>query len=519
MAEVNPQIPSRFRGGRRQTADGEFFTLTSDRWTLDGDGRVSHIKWEDISSVFSQDLLFSAKETAAGLLLSSKVRTVENQVDALRRLASFLGESDGAVSAITGDDIERFFADRGRRGDSALRPFLQHWRTQGLSGLDESAWCAIKDRRFKSPDQSHITTLDPEKGPYLDAEMIAADLALRSALESGDLCDERYLSAMVFRLYGQRPIMVANLKCGDVRTPRHDDVQQSEIRFPLAKKKQGRPSHGPARPTPMLFSRVLERYLDQRYDGVDEATRHALPLFPAQSPAWSGRWSNVPAKKTGRSHGEFAGHCTANTMAGRYKNVMDDLKITSPRTGKPLVFNPMRERHTIGTLLAMKGCSAHEIAAWLHHDDLGSCEAYVELGTRHHQLMHSMLDGRFTHLAGRFLGEIIPQDALDDVEPDALIPNAGQANHQSLGGCAAGGCKALDELAAPYACLDGCPNLRLSIHADLRPLIKDLANRKSDAKAQGQSEYHEALNRHLAQAVAAERALQAERGEITRGDA
>lgn len=257
----------------------------------------------------------------------------------------------------------------------------------------------------------------------------------------------------------------------------------------------------------MLFTRVIEDYLDALKGNQASDELADLPLFPARSSAWRGG----SERQAGRTKGIYTSHCTANSMSGRYRTVMDNLGVISPRTGKPMTFNPMRERHTIGTLLAMKGCSAAEIAAWLHHDDMGSCEAYVELGTRHHQLMHSLLDGRFTHLAGRFLGEVIPESDLGAIADHALIGDAEGGGIDPLGGCATGGCKALDELAAPFACLDGCPNLRLSLHADLRPLLEHLAAKKVNAKAQGDSEYHEALNRHIAQVVAAERALEAAR--------
>ena len=501
------------KGHIRYTSDDETFDIRDDRWAFELDGNVRHIKWGDVRLAFSPELVDTAKEVAAELLLINKSGTVTIYIGALRRLALFLKDKNAPHNRITANEIETFFADQGSRKDSALRPFFLQWRLQGHPGLDEEAWVSIKNRAFKTPDRSHITTLHPETGPYLDSELIATDLALRDAFEKGDVDDERYLLAMTFRLYGQRPIMVANLKCGDVRTPQHDDVKQAEIRFPLAKKRNSSLSHGPGRPAPMLFTHVLERYLTKRYAGLDPDDRERIPLFPARTESWAGRWGASELQKNGRTKGFFAGHCTAKNISSRFQTVMDGLDITSPRTQKPMVFNPMRERHTVGTLMAMKGCSAEEIAAWLHHDDLGSCEAYVELGTRHHQLMHSMLDGKFTHLAGRFLGELIPDRQLDNIASTALISDTENPAAPPIGGCATGGCKALDELAAPYACLDGCPNLQLSIHADLRPLIEAVASKKSAAKAQGNNEYHEALNRSLAQIVAAEKALMAARSD------
>ena len=312
---------------------------------------------------------------------------------------------------------------------------------------------------------------------------------------------------MTFRLYGQRPVQVANLKLSDVRIAGENGCSRTEIRFPLAKKRNPRVTHGPLRPTPMLFSTVLEAHVCARRSGLSADVDARTPLFAPRTNAHP------------RADPGYEGHNSGDTLSGRFRGIMNALDIVSPRTGGKLVCNASRERHTAATLLAMKGCSAEEIAAWLHHDSVVSCESYVELGVRHHQLMHSLLDGRFTHLAGRFFGEIILDSEMEEVAPEALVTDPENPSTPAIGGCALGGCAALDELAAPFACLNGCPNLRLSLHANLRPLIELVAERKRDAKRRGESEYHAALNRHLAQIAAAENALRERRGATSTGGA
>jgi hypothetical protein len=510
------RLPQRADRTHRHTPDGQVYSLADDLWVLH-DNLAVRIRWDGPLALLPPDLLMAAKEVASLQLLAFKPGTVCHQVDALRRLCAFLQERTPVVGRFDSEQVASFFDHAPKRQNGPLKTFFAKWHAQNLPGIDKTLVDAIKGRRFKSPTQGHITALDPETGPYLDAEMEAADLALRTAFEVGSLADDQYLIAMVFRLYGQRPVMVANQTLADVRLPSLDGSPQAEIRFPLAKKRTLHTTHGPWRPAPMLFTKVLERHVAALLSTHPSVARDRIPLFPIDSPSWSGRWKNMSHQGKGQQHPDRLGHCTPYTVSDRYRVVMEGLGVVSPRTGKPMVFSPMRERHTIGTLLALKGCSAAEIAAWLHHDDLGTCEAYIELGTRHHQLMHSLLDGQFLHLSGRFLGEVVAPSSVDAIQDSALIPDGTQPGAPVLGGCAAGGCKALDELAAPYACLDGCPNLRLSLHADLRPLIADLVARKTTAKAQRQDEYQASLNRHIAQAVAAQHALDAARQEKEAG--
>jgi hypothetical protein len=192
---------------------------------------------------------------------------------------------------------------------------------------------------------------------------------------------------------------------------------------------------------------------------------------------------------------------------------MKSLNVISPRTGEPLHFSPSRERHTIGTMLATRGLKASEIAAWMHHDSEFSCEAYIEVASRHHQLMHSLLDGKFAHLAGRFMGEVIDEKDLGSFKDEALIENFLTENTPIIGGCSSGGCRALDDLSAPFACFLCTTSFRLSEHAELQPLMLILGERKRKAKKEGNHELSMELNKYLSVMGAAQRELEAIRAK------
>lgn len=488
------------------SADGEPFDLDETVWRFDNRGVRSNFNFGLLAAHVTPDFLAAAKAAFADLLATETAGTTRQRYAALLRVAYDLSEeAGGTIGRLDNVDLERYFAKGGKRHDYNLHSLFRRWIDLGLAFLDPDVVEAVSGRQNDRKDIDHVLTLHPTKGPYLDSEIIAADLALRSAFEVGVISDEDFLLAMIFRLYGQRPVQVANLKISDVRISGDHGSTRTEIRFPLAKKRSLRVTHGPSRPTPMLFSTVLEAHVHALRKDLPTNEVAAAPLFPPKINAHP------------RTDPGFEGHNSSGTLSGRYSGIMNRLDITSPRTGKKLVATPLRDRHTAATLLAMKGCTAEEIAAWLHHDSVHSCESYVELGVRHHQLMHSLLDGRFTHLAGRFFGEIIAEDDLNEVDATALVTDTENPSAPAVGGCASGGCAALDELAAPFACLNGCPNLRLSLHADLRPLIERVAERKRDAKRRGDSEYHEALNRHLAQIAAAESALREMRARDAAG--
>ncbi len=503
MSASNSEI-ARHRGRIHFSADNETFDIEATVWRFDNRGVRANFNFELLAAHVDSGFLVAAKNAFADLLATETAGTTKQRYVALLRVVCSLTERTSInVGKITVSDMEYYFAKKGTRHDYNLNGLFRRWVDLELGCVDPEVIDVVSDRQrnYKEPD--YVLTLHPTKGPYLDSEIIATDLALRNAFEAGIIADSDFLLAMTFRLYGQRPVQVANLKLTDVRLEGEDGSTRTEIRFPLAKKCSTRRTHGPLRPTPMLFSTILEAHVRARRSELGSGETVGAPLFSAKPNAHV------------RTDPGYEGHNSSGTLSGRFSGIINRLGIISPRTGRKLVCNPLRERHTVATLLAMKGCSAEEIAAWLHHSSVLSCESYVELGVRHHQLMHSLLDGRFTHLAGRFFGEIVAEGAMDDIASEALITDPDDLSVPVVGGCALGGCAALDELAAPFACLNGCPNLRLSLNADLRPLIERVAERKREAKRQGDSEYHAALNRHLAQIAAAEKALRERREEKT----
>ncbi|MDV7143035.1 hypothetical protein R3X27_10095 [Tropicimonas sp. TH_r6] len=495
----------------RRAANGETFDIASDSWPLTTTGKNARFDFSWCNDALTPNMKAYLKEAVALRLQRCSVGTETGNLSAIRRLLEWISAKHRRpINMVMQADVSQYRLSFPCSTDCNIKYVVEAWQELEQPGFELGAQFVLEEIPQVKADQLHILTLDPNKGPHLEDELAMVDLVLQAEYDKKDegISAAQYVLVQIFRLYGQRPSMVSNLKLGDVRTPRHHN-EDTSIRFPLLKQPKGEAlRYGPRRPAPMLFTHALEEYLDELNMGAS-ATEWDLdsPLFPAKTDSFSISKKKGDRVKALNSEGQradgFHGHATRNTLSDRYKAILTSLKIVSPRTGKPMVFNPARDRHTIATIMAMRGCSAEEIAAWLHHSDVHSCQAYIELAWQHHQLMSSFLDGKFVHEAGLFLGDVIEGDP-ESYPSHAVISASEIDTAPNIGACADGGCEALEVLAAPYACFL-CRNFHLSINADLGPLVSLLVERKKEANRWGDDEYGRTLNRHIAAVLAAER--------------
>ncbi|CAD0185312.1 hypothetical protein RUESEDTHA_02198 [Ruegeria sp. THAF57] len=501
----------------RRAANGETFDITSDYWEVSATGSVATFNFEWCTEVLSPLMKNALKEVVAYRLETNLASSILAELTAFKRPCVWLRrENNDLVGWINRKDIAAYRLGDPSGSDYSMRNIVSSWQEIGFPGIAPDAAELIDGFRKKENEKVHILTLDPESGPYLDGEIAMVDRELHEAYENGAINDAQYVLVQTFRLYGQRASMNANLKLRDIRTPKHHGVETS-IRFEILKQKRTQAErYGPKRPAPMLFTHALEAYLDRLTGGIPAPEwNQEKPLFPARTDEFVTDCRSVNKKRARRSKGQtkagYEGHMTANLASERFKAILGRLNIISPRTGEPMVFNQMRERHTIATIMAMRGCTAEEIAAWMHHTSPGSCEAYIELASRHHQLMSSLLDGKMVHVAGRFLGQVTEAQP-DDLEFGAIITATEADGAPDLGACDSGGCSALESLAAPYACFL-CRHFNLSIDSDLDPLLHLLTGRKAEAKMHGDDEYSRELNRHVAAVLAAKKMQHQARNE------
>lgn len=335
-------------------------------------------------------------------------------------------------------------------------------------------------RTLKQPDADvlHVLSLDPQQGPWLEREVLDQDRAIDHAYTSGAWHVERFVFVQLFRLYGMRPEQHANMKVGDVRC-RSTGYAKGEIRWPYAKNDLDAeqalwwPLGGALLP-------AMEAYLDLRLDGIPPNQHERLPLFTPEG--LPGAWRIVVKLKVNREPG-YEGHLLGDHASNRFVGAMTSLGLKTSRSGQPepMNFNPRRERHTVGTRLALKGCSARMIALRLSQKNPQSCTAYVDLARMAMQMRHP----KFYHLMDKvgsvFTNPVVSRAEIEDTLMPIISVEATTAKEVALiGGGACGNCMFAGDATTgePWPCLS-CPRFQLYEDADLQPLWDILHERKA----------------------------------------
>lgn len=496
--KANDSLPTVDRSICR-TASGDQYDKKDDVWgPFISGGRKIYFDFSDFSKVCSARLVSAIKNASSERLNKVTAGTAMSGLSGLRAVINELAsnrENAALIDRITKDQLDYALLSK----SASVRRKTSSLLIECPDALTEEAYDYISNfKKNGNADQKHdvVLTLDPHRGPYLDAEILAADNALMAAFEAGSIDRHRYLLVMTFRLYGIRPVTCSEITLGDVDLSNKSSVS---VRFRFNKQRNAARSHSPFRPAPLLYASLLREEVSCLSEEFSSPEWQNLPLFPYEHDTWSSRRNHT-------GYGQIGDYTGSSTISERYRMIMDSLDIISPRTGEKMKMSPRRDRHTVATQLALQGCSAEVIAAWMLHSDITSCEVYVELATKHYQVMDSLLDGKFTHFAGRFFGEIIAAEELNDFGDVDTISDFEHTGDE-VGGCAAGGCSAIETLSAPYACFT-CPNFRLSKSANLEPLLKALIAKRRSPSSAGHTEYLVSLDRHLAATYAAKQALE-----------
>lgn len=460
-----------------KSQSGYSFNIQEDIWILHG----KNLNFELLAQDTTAGFLVLLKTYIAKIVEDKKVSdgTVSSYFTALRAMLHWAHTETGQLVADIDDKLLKAWleSEPGVRYPLSLKTFIQKAQKKNRGALPNTSNEILKTIKAVQSEYLDVLTLDPDNGPWLEVEVLAQDIALEKAYTSGDLSDEKYLIAQLFRRYGPRISQMAHLKVGDILLPGlYDDVADALIRFPWAKANMPI-TLSPWRPVRADIVQAMLAYLEIRLANIPRREWDNLPFFtPAGLPGvWGGRGGIAKAsRKAG-----FEGHCMPSTMASRFIAIMNRLRLVTHRTGEPklMSFNPHRERHTIGTRLALQGLSATEIANMLMHTDPVSCEAYVHLGVQHFQLMREKLDVPMTPVAANFLNEPIEAEELFEGEFDVLIARD-VADFPVTGAGKCGSCTFKIDGSAPWTCLT-CPKFRVFANADLSLLWDELQHRKA----------------------------------------
>lgn len=241
----------------------------------------------------------------------------------------------------------------------------------------------------------------------------------------------------MFRGIGMRPVQLAAMKVCDLRK----NGGRYRLHVPMAKQRgcTEREVFMPWKPITQGLGLILEEhihaYVVPRLADLMELEQ--APLFPKD---------HGKVRTASMEH-----HTRPDVMRKVYIRVFERLKIRSPITGKIMIGNTRRERHTHLTMLAMNGCTKEQIAANAGHSNPNSCRVYIQASTDHFQRMESIVGASFVPVADRFMGRIVAGENDEQAQRDKnSILHDNELT--SVGSCDAGGCNAIEAGVAPIAC-------------------------------------------------------------------
>lgn len=459
-------------------SDGTPFDPEQDLWSFRTLSSAININFTLLRNCMSSELLNSFKRSMQMKVTTGNLQTAGAAFRQFRNLVLIAHQRrDGTVEQIDMEDVAAWCA----RGNVAylgqIRILTEVWKMLKLPGILTETHDFIAQIRVPSRnDKDAVRTWDPDAGAYRPVEDAALKVALDAAFNAGEVNLYDYAVARVFRGIGMRSAQLAAMKVCDLRR----SGERVEVRIPLLKQR-GIPERGAFMPwkpitqglADLLFLHIETNVLPRLSPGQDP---DSAQLFPPKRLAF--------AVSSGLDH-----HQDKNGVQKIFLRLFTRLAVVSPLTGRLMVVNPQRERHTVLTGLAMNGCNALEIAANAGHSSPESCQAYVDAGIDHFQRMERLVGEAFIPIADRFLGKVVREakDLTAKKDPDAVLRDK---DLTGVGSCEIGGCQAVEAGVAPIACYT-CRKFRAWAEGPHEALLGALLARQSELIADGHAEMAE----------------------------
>lgn len=464
---------------------GEFFTPSEPRWWPDRSASCS-VNWQAAIACVPFDwqpwlhvaLAFRMVEVTQGTMV---------QVNSILSRARQVG-LDPLNEHHLIDLRERFSMAE----FSTLAGFMKFW--QECESLELRPSQVLIDGydtlpRKKQPQNDVILRLDPEQGPFTQAEQDALHQWAHEQFCHGNLDPERYLYLRLLMIYGQRGTQLRMMVFDDfIKTERGHQVQI------FWAKQQGDDAGWRAKPQPFnldedlynfvqAYRSIIRARLEQEYPGRadwDKAIGH-MPLFRRKLGQGGGRYKlfpvlvDLPDQNTLEQAPQAKFHASDKAIRSwmREMETMPDFPISS-RTHQPLkISKGHRFRHTLGTDLSNAGHDEWTIASAMMHANTHSARKYRAVSPELMRLIDEKMSDHLALVVRAFTGTIVPDRA--------SAKNGGRVDRQieDLAVCGADTACHLD---APFTCY-GCSKFQPIFDADHNAALERLERRRSQTIA------------------------------------
>ena len=293
-----------------------------------------------------------------------------------------------------------------------IRAFLLRWHDQGYPGVTDEAAEWLDRTRLKGNTKGRaVLSMDPNDGPFDDQELIGILETAAQQYERGRIDLVTLAFTMLLALTGRRPSQLRLLRIGDLMQSTTTDGQRIDIvRIPRAKQRGQAPRTEFKNfwVTPDVWS-----LLTAQREAVIEKAQARLGRLPgnisaelALFPDWN-RFERIGSIDKLRT--ELVNDAL-HVRAHELRDGLDNIRVTSQRTGKRIHITPRRFRYTLGTRAARQGHGAMVIAELLDHSDDQNVAVYTRDHPNFRQTIDDAVGEQLEPVAARFAGRMVDSE-------------------------------------------------------------------------------------------------------------
>lgn len=354
------------------------------------------------------------------------------------------------------------------KAKTGIIQFFLHWKERDSAVISPDALRFLHEAAPLPTGPRNVLSDDPEKSWLTDEEYEVLLSCIWHNYDSGASGHQVTLIKLLSMQYARRPIQIAHLKIGDIRESNDNNgpITGPIIEFPGAKDINAESGFrdGKFEPHP-LSDHLLALYKLQCHEvralyehtlgfSLTDDQLKKLPLF----------CSEVRIKKALQLIEEHYQLSILQNLDSRLFH-LQELRITvilnwaentptcgygaerrrllrpktpiSPRTGKPMVVNATRMRHTRARQLARLGVPKHTLSHWLGHTSEKSLHAYYDDPAEQARTLDAAMASVLAPLAMAFAGALIDSEdqATRANDPTSKLEFARAGELKSVGRC------------------------------------------------------------------------------------
>lgn len=348
--------------------------------------------------------------------------------------------------------------------------FLLHLQEYDSAAISKETLRLLNDTASRRAGPRNVLSDDPEKSWLTNEEYEGVLSAIWNNYDSGISATQVTLIKLLSMQYARRPIQIAHLKIGDVFESDGTDSQGLTgriINFPGVKDMTAETDFRDSKFEPHLLPDHLWELCQIQIHEIRALYEHTLglklkddelkklPLFCSEERIKEAQniiQNNYQLKPLENLESEQF-HLRKNWItrilrwemntptteygAGKSQWSLRPKLPISPRTGKPILLNATRLRHTRARQLARQGVPEHMLSHWLGHTSGVSIKSYYSDPAEQARQLDEAMSSVLTPLAMAFSGKLI--DSEDEAtranDPTSKLEFARAGELKSVGRC------------------------------------------------------------------------------------